>query len=237
VFDCGPLGWGRIAAHGHADALAVTLSAGGRPLLVDPGTYAYHTSAAWRHYFRSTLAHNTVTLDGLDQSVSGGNFLWLRKATARTVEADLGAPDTVQRVLGEHDGYARLPDPAIHRRQVAFDPRSRRLEVTDTFACRAEHRGTLCWHFSDACAVRAAGDDTVVATAPGVRATLRVAGAAAPPRLVSGQEEPPLGWVSRRFDERVPATVALWDCSVNAATKLVTIIEVGFLSTDPSNDR
>ena len=54
VADAGPLGYRAIAAHGHADALSFTLSAGGREFLVDPGTYAYHTQPAWRHYFRGT---------------------------------------------------------------------------------------------------------------------------------------------------------------------------------------
>ena len=48
VADAGPLGYREIAAHGHADALSFTLSVAGRELLVDPGTYAYHTQAAWR---------------------------------------------------------------------------------------------------------------------------------------------------------------------------------------------
>ena len=54
VADAGPLGYQAIAAHGHADALSFTLSAGGRELLVDPGTYAYHTQQRWREYFRGT---------------------------------------------------------------------------------------------------------------------------------------------------------------------------------------
>ena len=61
----------------------VTLSAGGREMLIDPGTYAYHTQRPWRDYFKGASAHNTVRVDGLDQSVSGGNFLWTRHARAR----------------------------------------------------------------------------------------------------------------------------------------------------------
>src|SRR5205085_1921946 len=80
VVDAGPLGYGSIAAHGHADALAFTLSLGGLEFLIDPGTYAYHTKKQWRDYFRGTGAHNTVRVDVQDQSVAGGNFLWLEHA-------------------------------------------------------------------------------------------------------------------------------------------------------------
>ncbi|MCD6041071.1 MAG: Heparinase family protein, partial [Burkholderiales bacterium] len=82
VADAGPLGFRAAAAHGHADALSFTLSAGGRELLIDPGSYAWHTQAAWRRYFRGTAAHNALRIDGLDQSEPGGRFLWLEKARA-----------------------------------------------------------------------------------------------------------------------------------------------------------
>lgn len=96
--DAGPLGYLGIAAHGHADALALTLSVAGQTVLVDPGTYAYHTQKQWRDYFRGTSAHNTVRIDGRDQSESGGNFLWLRKAQSQCLawrddaDGNSGAP-------------------------------------------------------------------------------------------------------------------------------------------------
>ncbi|RYZ80180.1 MAG: alginate lyase family protein, partial [Proteobacteria bacterium] len=82
VFDCGPLGYLSIAAHGHADALALTLSVAGEQMLIDPGTFAYHTEKVWRDYFRGTSAHNTIRVDQLNQSQIGGNFMWLSKATS-----------------------------------------------------------------------------------------------------------------------------------------------------------
>src|SRR6266853_2368265 len=82
VADAGPLGYQTIAAHGHADALAFTLSVGGKEFLIDPGTYTFHAQGPWRSYFRGTAAHNTVRVDGTDQSRSGGNFMWLKKARA-----------------------------------------------------------------------------------------------------------------------------------------------------------
>jgi heparinase II/III-like protein len=66
IFDCGALGDG---GHGHYDVLNIEIAAGGRPLLVDPGRFTYHAdnAAAWRHWFKGTAAHNTVTVDGRDQ--------------------------------------------------------------------------------------------------------------------------------------------------------------------------
>ena len=66
IFDCGPIGDG---GHGHYDLLSVELAAGGRPLVVDPGRYTYHEDEPnLRHWFKGTAAHNTVCVDGLDQT-------------------------------------------------------------------------------------------------------------------------------------------------------------------------
>ena len=90
VFDCGELGFKAIAAHGHADALSFTLRAFGSDVFVDPGTYDYFSYSAWRAYFRSTSAHNTLAVDGRDQSVMLGPFLWGARAQARCIAWEPG---------------------------------------------------------------------------------------------------------------------------------------------------
>lgn len=205
VADAGPLGYLSIAAHGHADALAFTLSVAGRELLIDPGTYAYHTQKLWRDYFRSTSAHNTLRVDGVDQSVIGGNFLWTRHAQARCLSWEPSAD--VERWVGEHDGYRRLADPVTHRREVILDKQARRIVVTDTLACKGEHMVELFWHFAEDCEV-SCEDGIIAACKAGVRLRLtcpegmRV-------RLAGGQDSPPLGWVSRSFDVKVPCTTVV----------------------------
>jgi uncharacterized heparinase superfamily protein len=67
VFDCGSLGAGN---HGHLDLLNIEVAAYGRSLIVDPGRYTYDESGAtnWRVLFRSTRYHNTVEVDGKNQT-------------------------------------------------------------------------------------------------------------------------------------------------------------------------
>ena len=86
--DGGPHGFLSIAAHAHADALSVEVRHDGVEVLVDPGTYCYHGEPQWRSYFRSTLAHNTVEVDGANQSVEGGPFLWSQHASTEVTRAD-----------------------------------------------------------------------------------------------------------------------------------------------------
>ena len=78
--DVGPLGYLAIAAHGHADALAVGLAVDGHDLVGDPGTGSYFAHPEWRTAHRSTRAHATVAVDDADQSVMGGPFLWTEHA-------------------------------------------------------------------------------------------------------------------------------------------------------------
>ena len=70
VFDSGPVGAGN---HGHMDALSIEVAAYGRPLIVDPGRYTYLESDSkqfdWRAAFRSTTAHNTISVDNMDQGI------------------------------------------------------------------------------------------------------------------------------------------------------------------------
>ena len=121
AFDHAPLGFLSIAAHGHADALSVWLHLGDRPVLVDAGTYLYHTDTGDRDRFRGTLAHNTLTLDGRNQSRIAGPFNWSEHANAR-------ARDTSNGVTAEHDGY--LASHGVkHVRRVAQE--GRRIEIED----------------------------------------------------------------------------------------------------------
>jgi hypothetical protein len=201
VADAGPLGYLSIAAHGHADALSLTLSVAGREILIDPGTYAYHTDRKWRDYFRGTAAHNTLRVDGQDQSVAGGSFLWTHHARAACEEFQpLGE---CQRLRMSHDGYGRLRDPVQHERDVTFEPAAGRVWIDDRIKCLGEHLIEIHWHFSEHCHVQL-DRDYVRIECRGVAVILRwPAGCAA--SLARGEETPPLGWISRRFDAKQPS--------------------------------
>ncbi len=125
--DHGALGFGSIAAHGHADALSFQLYSCGQPVFIDPGTYIYHCDLDSRNRFRKTCNHNTVTIDGKDQSEMLGPFLWGRKANAsllRSKEKGSG----IELVM-EQDGYL----PVMHTRTIRFDGK-RTLDVEDVLS-------------------------------------------------------------------------------------------------------
>ena len=204
MLDCGPLGYLGIAAHGHADALSMTLSVAGEEVLVDPGTYSYWQDQKWRDYFRGTSSHNTVRIDGRDQSVSGGRFIWLRKARA-SIERMPTSPHEFD-FRGSHDGYARLSDPVRHVRSVRFDAASSTLTVRDEVAGKKPHPMELFWHFAPELNVRLTSTGLHVR---GKRFALQMqaSGADLKLELVRGAENPPLGWYSRCYESKQPCDV------------------------------
>lgn len=222
VADAGPLGAGSAAAHGHADALSFTLSAGGREFLVDPGTYAWHGRSRWREYFRGTLAHNTLRVDGLDQSQSGGAFLWLKKASAGcSLWLSSAEKDTFE---GWHGGYLQLADPVKHRRLIELDKRSRCVAVEDTLEMEEEHEVELFFHCSERCSVephdggfRIARDGVAIVLRPPQAAGCVV-------QVYRGCVAPVLGWVSRAFDVREAASSIVWQARLTGRSVLRTEI-------------
>jgi Heparinase II/III-like protein/Heparinase II/III N-terminus len=145
IFDCGGLGI-LTGGHAHADALAITLFSGGREVLADPGTFVYNCAPEWRSYFRSTRAHNTVTVDGRDQAEQGGTFRWKTRICCRaTHEFTSGGLEYVE---GEHDGYRRLPQGVIHRRRLLTLSPGHWL-VADDFRGTGEHAFEFHYHFSN----------------------------------------------------------------------------------------
>jgi hypothetical protein len=221
LIDAGALGYLSIAAHGHADALGVLLNVGGREVLVDPGTYAYHTEPEWRHYFRSTAAHNCVVVDDEDQSVQSGNFMWSRHARASCREfARAGGR---QGFAGEHDGYRRLRDPVLHRRAVLFDEASRTFEIADTFECEGSHRIARRWHFAEALEVTA-GQGDFSADAGRYRVTLAPLEPLDESQLYRGGTSGQGGWISRGFGRKQPCATLEWVSQITGPTTLRTRI-------------
>lgn len=144
AIDAGPQGTGHCG-HGHADALSVRFSFAGRRWLVDPGTCCYIGPGNERDIFRSTRAHNTLTVDGLSQAQPEGPFAW-SSIPETQVESFVVAPRFAF-FRGSHSGYERLADPARHRRFV-FQLRTLWF-IRDVAEGRGSHTLETSWHFAD----------------------------------------------------------------------------------------
>ncbi|MFB8773260.1 heparinase II/III family protein [Streptomyces broussonetiae] len=219
--DGGPHGFLSIAAHAHADALSLEVRHDGVDVLADPGTYCYHGQPEWRRYFRSTLGHNTLQLDGADQSVSGGPFLWTRHARSRVLVADTSRAG-VARWCAEHDGYR----PTVHRRRVELTATTRELRVVDEVRGGPRRSVRLAFHLGPA----------ITADLDGSRALLtwtrdgedRSAVLDLPGQLSwaahRGASEPPLGWYSPGFGRKEPSTTLVGTGFADGTEEFTTVL-------------
>ena len=144
MVDCGEIG-ALSGGHGHADALSINLSVGGQTVLTDSGTYTYHESEEMRDYFRSSEAHNTLTIDDESQSEANGKFSW--KTRANAAQRKWFSQPRFDFFEGSHDGYERLESPATHARSILFLKNDYWI-VRDFVETSGTHDYKLNFHFN-----------------------------------------------------------------------------------------
>ena len=127
VCDVAPIGPNHLPAHGHADTLSFELSFQGHRIFVNSGTSEYGLSAE-RQRQRGTAAHCTLVLDGENSSEVWAGFRVARRAQPQLL--GLGAEGDVVSIIGEHDGYRRLPGRNLHRRSWMLGVRELTIEDT-----------------------------------------------------------------------------------------------------------
>jgi hypothetical protein len=117
LIDCGPHGF-MNGGHAHADALSFVMAIDGMPVFVDSGTYNYTAEPEERNRFRSSQAHNCLTVNGRGSSTPAGPFSWNTTADARLIEwTDEGARVVFR---GAHDGFAELGVSYERRIEIYF---------------------------------------------------------------------------------------------------------------------
>jgi hypothetical protein len=159
-WDLSPLGYLSTAAHGHLDALHLSIWNRGVAFLVDPGTGAYYGNAPQRNWLASWGAHNGPVLVGQTFPRRMGPFLWREqhetpswRVIGDEVEARVRVPEgfmlrAVAR-LAEGDGW-RVDD--------SFEPG--RLGLSELFTVR--------WQFAPGCQLEQVSDRIYRATRNGV---------------------------------------------------------------------
>jgi hypothetical protein len=211
-------------AHAHADALSFEFSSLGKNWLIDPGTFTYTGDSRLRNYFRSTQAHNTVTVDGQSQSVPGGPFSWSYRADAQKHE--FTSQTNINYFEGSHNGYERLGDAVTHRRSILFakalvekhSSLPSYLIVRDRFIAQGSHHYELRYHLSPDCDVMTIGNRVKVTHADGDILDLSVFGSAIARVRI---EE---GWTSRGYGHREMSPVVVFEVEGESSQQLTTLI-------------
>ncbi|MEZ5666129.1 MAG: alginate lyase family protein [Alphaproteobacteria bacterium] len=225
VFDCGPLGEGN---HGHLDVLSIEMAAYGRSLIVDPGRYTYSEAGSeaaernWRVLFRGTSYHNTVLIDGRNQTRYAPRPKRPGRPDRHSIQGP--APDFELRDFVSLDGFDYLHGVArsheyevVHERRVFFLGGAYWV-VCDRLLAAEAHDYRQLFHLAaeaqDATSVEHV-DGTVMVRAPGLLL-------AQPARAdVAARLEQ--GFVSREYGEKQPAPIVSFDCRADT-TSLLTVL-------------
>ncbi|WP_084436570.1 alginate lyase family protein [Aldersonia kunmingensis] len=222
AMDVGPLGYLSIAAHGHADALSLVLAIDGQDVIGDPGAASYYGHPEWRQVHRGTRAHATMSVDGQDQSVIAGPFMWTNHADVhvRAVDLDAGIVDA------EHFGYRRLPGRPVHRRWLIAPPNESTVVVVDLLTGTGDHDAVVSWPLHPTLDVLECASGFHV-TRGGVPVLGLSAAATAPLRFdaIRGDTETHLGWWSERLESREPAWLLGAHTTAAGPVAIVTVLD------------
>jgi heparinase II/III-like protein len=209
IFDCGPLGDG---GHGHYDALSVEMAADGAALVVDPGRYTYCDAPPhWRRWFKGTAAHNTVTVDGLDQTPYRRGKPKGPVAEARLLHRLSG---TGLDVLW---GEVRSPEyDVVHRRRIFFVADEYWL-IEDVLEAVDTHRYELRFHLTpDA--------DGRIALVTESGCTAAVAPRAVIVGTVGAASTIETGWVSQEYGIKRQAPVVVFTLEAAGDARFLTLV-------------
>ncbi len=146
IVDCGAIGPDYQPGHAHCDLLSFELSLDGERVIVDSGVSGYEGDPL-RAFVRSTAAHNTVQVDGVEQSQVWGIFRVGRRARPLFARIEQ-RPDGEIVFEGAHDGYAHLPQRAIHHRRIVYRPADRLWTIIDRLEGKGEARIEAFLHFA-----------------------------------------------------------------------------------------
>lgn len=203
--DAAQLGFLSIAAHGHADALSVVLTLDGNPILIDAGTYTYHTEKEWRKYFVSTLAHNTICIDNINQAQYIGPTMWLQHYDVEVLNAKQQVD--LEIASAKHSGYNKIG--CSHERTVEFDREKEIFIITDqVIVGNKSHKIYQPWHLHPEVMVEKINNHIfILRHNKSIRKLQIQFSELLYIDLIKGQLNPILGWYSSSFLQKEPSQI------------------------------
>jgi len=140
------VGTAGLGNHKHNDIFGYELTVEGVAMVVDRGSYLYTSDPSARDYFRSTRAHSTVVVDGLEQNELIGPFGMTRDALVAVRTWRSG--EHVDVFDATHTGYRRLSRPVVHRRRILFRKDPFAWIVLDTLMGQGRHEAECFLHLA-----------------------------------------------------------------------------------------
>lgn len=176
----------------------------GLNVLVDAGSYLYNGPPRWHEYFFRTGSHNTVMVDGYDQMMHKRRFKVVYWTNAKLLDFREHAGFAL--AAGEHYAFRRHPGRCVHRRSVLF-VKDDLWVVADTVFGEGVHSARLHWLAGPFPYEARPAQGTLrldTPHGPFAISVFNAHGTPLPVDVTAGQEDPPRGWLSRYYGEKVP---------------------------------
>lgn len=134
-----------IGAHAHAGRLAVNVWFAGKPVLVDSGCCNYDDPALVT-WFRTTRAHNTVSIDGRSDTATSSSALWApkRETANRITDWQTTAGITCCRM---HSPASEAVNAGVAWTRAVALVRGDFVVIHDAFDASGEHDYQVLLHF------------------------------------------------------------------------------------------
>lgn len=211
ILDARSIGPDHIPAHGHCSLFSYELSVQGQRLIVDSGVAEY-APGPWRDYWRSTRAHNTVTVDGQEQSDLWATFRVGRRA--RMITSTFQSRTDSSFFYGAHDGFTRSRKGPIHHRYILSLPGDVWF-VLDRVTGEGVHSIESFIHFHPNVLCEVNSDRNWQLTLGNIQMRLLLGESIHVPQehLVRGELEPIQGWYAPQFGRYLPVPVLILSCA------------------------
>ena len=104
----------------------------------------------------------------------------------------------------------RLADPVMHQRRIVLDKVARRLVIEDILQMTGEHKINIFFHCSERCKVDPGADGFTLRQGGRTLSMKLPQAEGASAQVYQGSVAPIMGWVSRGFDQKLPAPTIAW---------------------------
>ncbi|MBW8040406.1 MAG: heparinase [Planctomycetes bacterium] len=226
--------WSKMRCHtysdrpGQADMLHLDLWWRGINVLRDSGTYTYDCRELLYSYFVSTAAHNTITVNGIDQMTKGPRFTWFDWTKSKLFLHCSFEEGSAKIMQGEHYGYGHGhgKDDIVHRRSVLSLADNSWVIVDDVLGTD-KHNIRLHWQLCNAGYDLEDNSLALQTKAGPVNITVLGLAEGLKCEVLKADKNRPAGWQSLYYGRYEPSPVLICSQMANLPTRLVTLIILG----------
>jgi len=223
IIDCVPADPKAPSGHKHNSRLSFELFAYDKSFIIDPGAYIYTADKEMRNLFRSTRYHNTVMVDGEEQNRFDEDELFTMKLDAAAKVNKWLVTENYDFLDAEHNGYARLKNPVVHRRQIYFNKEKRYWVIKDMLTGEGgdKHKFDLYFHFAPMELKEKDGLVVKIDNKNGANIVI------VPLETEGIKMEIEKGWVSYSYGRKLEAPIVKYSKTTEVLAEFVTVIASG----------